>query len=333
MCGDSGVCHTGNMGVAGDPEQSRTLYRGRLAPSPTGTLHLGVARTSLVAWLRARKLGGKLVLRIEDIDGPRVVKGSAESLMADLRWLGLDWDEGPEVGGAYGSYTQSERLDFYAAAIAGLQQRDAIYPCTCSRKDISELASAPHGDLGAMYPGTCRNGVIRKDRPAALRLRVEAAAPSFVDVLHGPQPARDVDDFVLQRGDGVYAYQLAVVVDDIAMAITEVVRGDDLLSSTPRQLALYRALGATPPGFFHVPLMLAADGRRLSKRDHAPSIADYRATGVSAEQVIGLLASTLGLVPQGSQLPARELIDVFEVNALPREPTVLDPTAVVAFAR
>ena len=333
MCGDSGVCHTAKMGVAGDPEQSRTLYRGRLAPSPTGTLHLGVARTSLVAWLRARKLGGKLVLRIEDIDGPRVVKGSAESLMADLRWLGLDWDEGPDVGGAYGSYTQSERLDSYAAAIAGLQQSDAIYPCTCSRKDISELASAPHGDLGAMYPGTCRNGVTRKDRPAALRLRVEAAAPSFVDVLHGPQPARDVDDFVLQRGDGVYAYQLAVVVDDIAMAITEVVRGDDLLSSTPRQLALYRALGAAPPGFLHVPLMLAADGRRLSKRDHAPSIADYRATGVSAEQIIGLLASTLGLVPQGSQLPARELIDVFEVNVLPREPTVLDPTAVVAFAR
>jgi glutamyl-tRNA synthetase len=307
--------------------QARAHYRGRLAPSPTGTLHLGVARTSLVAWLRARKLGGTLVLRIEDIDGPRVVKGSAESLMSDLRWLGLDWDEGPDVGGAYGPYTQSERIESYAAAIARLQSTTAIYPCTCSRKDILELASAPHGDLGALYPGTCRNGVTRQDRPPALRLKVDAPAPSFTDALHGPQPARDVDDFVLQRGDGVYAYQLAVVVDDIAMAITEVVRGDDLLSSTPRQLALYRALGAEAPGFLHVPLMLAPDGRRLSKRDHAPSIAEYRAAGVSREKIIGLLASTLGLVSHGSQVSARDLIDVFEVSALPREPSVLDAIA------
>lgn len=320
------------MGVDRDPAQHAEAYRGRLAPSPTGTLHLGVARTSLVAWLRARKLGGKLVLRIEDIDGPRVVKGAAQALLEDLRWLGLDWAEGPDVGGAYGPYTQSERLDSYAAALARLRERNAIYPCTCSRKDILELASAPHGDLGAVYPGTCRNAVTRPGRPAALRLRVDEPAPSFTDVLHGEQPAREVDDFVLQRGDGVYAYQLAVVVDDIAMSITEVVRGDDLLSSTPRQLALYRALGATPPRFLHVPLVLAADGRRLSKRDHAPSIAQYRAAGVRPEQIIGLLASTLQLVPQGSSLSARELIDVFDVAALPREATLLD-RAVAAFNR
>jgi glutamyl-tRNA synthetase len=299
-------------------------YRGRLAPSPTGALHLGVARTSLVAWLRARKLAGKLVLRIEDIDGPRVVPGAAESLMEDLRWLGIDWDEGPDVGGAYGPYVQSDRTEHYASAIARLRASDAVYPCTCSRKDILELASAPHGDLGAVYPGTCRNGVTRPERPAALRLRVASPAPSFVDALHGPQPSRDVDDFVLQRGDGLFAYQLAVVVDDIAMKITEVVRGDDLLSSTPRQLVLYRAFEAEAPVFLHVPLVLGPDGQRLSKRDHARSIAEYRARGVRAEQVIGLLASTLGLVPVGSQLSSRALIDAFDVGALPREGTMLE---------
>jgi glutamyl-tRNA synthetase len=304
-------------------------YRGRLAPSPTGTLHLGVARTSLVAWLRARKLGGALVMRIEDIDGPRVVEGSAESLMEDLRWLGLDWDEGPDVGGAFGPYVQSERTEHYASAIARLRESDVVYPCTCSRKDILELASAPHGDLGAIYPGTCRNGVTRTDRPAAVRLRVAAPAPSFVDVLHGDQPARDVDDFVLQRGDGVYAYQLAVVVDDGAMGITEVVRGDDLLPSTPRQLALYRALGVEPPAFLHVPLMLANDGRRLSKRDSAPSIADYRGAGIRADQVIGLLASTLGLLPVGARASAVDLIETFDLDALPRAPTVLDAVPLV----
>lgn len=298
-------------------------YRGRLAPSPTGALHLGVARTSLVAWLRARKLAGKLVLRIEDIDGPRVVPGAAESLMEDLRWLGLDWDEGPDVGGAYGPYVQSERIDRYASAIARLRASDAVYPCTCSRKDILELASAPHGGLGAVYPGTCRNGATPRDRPAALRLRVDAPAPTFVDAVHGRQQSRDVDDFVLQRGDGLYAYQLAVVVDDIAMKITEVVRGDDLLTSTPRQLALYRTLGSEAPEFLHVPLLLGAGGRRLSKRDHAPSIAEYRAAGVRAEQVIGLLASTLSLVPLGARASARDLVDRFDVATLPREATVL----------
>jgi glutamyl-tRNA synthetase len=323
--GRCGGCHTASVGLEADLSVTRagSEYRGRLAPSPTGTLHLGVARTSLVAWLRARQCGGSLVLRIEDIDGPRVVAGSAEAIMADLRWLGLDWDEGPDLGGKYCPYVQSERIEHYAAAIAQLRANDAIYPCTCSRKDILELASAPHGDLGALYPGTCRNGVTRRDRPAALRLRVDALAPEFLDRVHGAQPQQHVDDFVLQRGDGVYAYQLAVVVDDIAMRITEVVRGDDLLSSTPRQLALYRALGAGPPQFLHVPLMLGPDGRRLSKRDHAPSIAEYRAAGVSAERIIGLLASTLGLANERETLAASDLIERFDHAALPRTPTVL----------
>jgi glutamyl-tRNA synthetase len=289
-------------------------------------MHLGLARSALVAWLRARTVHGQLVLRIEDIDGPRVVQGSTESIMEDLHWLGLDWDEGPDLGGPHAPYLQSERLPLYAAAIERLRAQNLVYPCTCSRKDIAELASAPHGDLGAQYPGTCRNGPTRSDRPAALRLRVSGPAPGFLDGLHGPQPSAAVDDFVLRRGDGVYAYQLVVVVDDVAMQISEVVRGDDLLTSTPRQLALYRALGAEPPTFFHVPLVLAADGTRLSKREHAPGIAEYRAAGVSPERVIGLLAGTLGLAKQGEHVRASDLVARFDPARLPRTAARLDPT-------
>jgi glutamyl-tRNA synthetase len=299
------------------------VYRGRLAPSPTGRLHLGIARTSLVAWLRARAAGGTLVLRIEDIDGPRVIPGSAEGIMEDLRWLGLDWDEGPDLGGPHAPYLQSERGAHYARAIAQLQAKGLVYPCTCSRKEILELASAPHGDLGPRYPGTCREGPQRADRPASLRLRAADTAPSFHDGIHGAYTGDRLDDFVLQRGDGVYAYQLAVVVDDLAMQISEVVRGDDLLSSTPRQLALYAALDAEPPAFVHVPLVLGPDGKRLSKRHESTSIAEYRDAGVSPERIIGLLAHTLGLAPAGAVLPASALVAGFRLEALPRTKTIL----------
>ena len=284
-------------------------------------MHLGLARTALVAWLRARSADGALVLRVEDIDAPRVVQGSAESIIEDLSWLGLDWDEGPHL--------QSERLQLYAAAIQQLRAAGLVYPCTCSRKDIAGLASAPHGDLGASYPGTCRNGPTRSDRPAALRLRVDAAAPSFRDGVHGLYPASEVDDFVLQRGDGVYAYQLVVVVDDIEMQISEVTRGDDLLTSTPRQLALYRALGATPPAFFHVPLVLSLDGRRMSKREKALGIAQLRAAGVTAERVVGFLAHSLGFATDGEQLSARELLARWDPERLPRTAAKLDPTVLL----
>ncbi len=316
--------HAARMGSAAD------LYRGRLAPSPTGGLHLGVARTSLVAWLRARACGGKLVLRVEDIDTPRVIVGSAASIAEDLRWLGLDWDEGPDVGGPHAPYLQSERLDHYAAAIAALRERGLVYPCTCSRKDILELASAPHGDLGAMYPGTCRNGPTRSDRPPALRLRVSAPVPGFLDRLHGPQQGSDVDDFVLQRGDGVYSYQLVVVVDDLAMNIREVVRGDDLLSSTPRQLALYRALERPAPEFLHVPLVVGPNQRRLSKRELAPSVSRFREAGVAPERVIGVLAASLGLAGPGERVEASALVARFELDRLPRTAAVLDSDAVLA---
>ena len=300
-------------------------YRGRLAPSPTGTLHLGVARTALVAWLRARKHDGVLVMRIEDIDTPRVVADSARAIMDDLRWLGIDWDEGPDLGGPHAPYEQSQRAALYATALETLVARDHLYPCTCSRKEIASVASAPHGDLGPIYPGTCRAGTTRDDRPPALRFKHHGDAPTFEDLLHGPYHDAVVDDFVLRRGDGMISYQLAVVVDDIAMQINEVVRGDDLLSSTPRQLALYRALGVPAPRFLHVPLVLGADGRRLSKRHGAPSIAEYRAAGVTAQAIVGWLAASLGILDAPEPVTPTELIARFELSKLQLTAAMVQP--------
>lgn len=298
-------------------------YRGRLAPSPTGGMHLGIARTSLVAWLRARSAAGTLVLRIEDLDTPRIVPGSAQTIMDELTFLGLDWDEGPAAGGPHGPYLQSERHAHYAAAIDTLRARGLLYPCTCSRKEIALVSSAPHGELGPLYPGTCRNGPSHPGRPASLRFRMPRPAPTFVDRLHGPYGEMVSDDFVLQRADGLYAYQLAVVVDDLAMGITEVVRGDDLLSSTPRQLALYRALGAAPPSFLHVPLGRSPDGKRLSKRYGSVSVGELRARGRSAEQILGLLAASLGIGEPGKSVRAAQLVTQFDLATIPREHVTL----------
>jgi len=292
-------------------------YRGRFAPSPTGRLHLGHARTALVAWIRARQQGGSIVMRMEDLDPPRVVEGAAEWIYADHEWLGLDWDEGP--------YLQSERHGRYERALERLTEAGAVYPCTCSRKEIAAVASAPHGaeELGIRYPGTCRDGPGHPDKPPAIRFRIPEPPPSFRDGLHGPVDASAWGgDFVVRRADGVWSYQLAVVVDDAEMAITEVVRGDDLLPSTPRQIALHRALdgraGHAPPGWLHVPLVLNAEGRRLSKRDGAVAIADYRERGWSAERVLGLLAGTLGLSAEPTT--AGELVDRLDPRAIPVEP-------------
>lgn len=308
-------------------------YRGRLAPSPTGGLHLGIARTALVAWLRARHEHGALILRIEDIDTPRVVAGSAESIIDDLRWLGLDWDEGPDIGGPHAPYLQSQRSALYEATIERLRAEGFVYPCTCSRKDIAGLASAPHGDLGPLYPGTCREHPSHPERAASLRFKQIGPAPAFTDGLQGEYPYPVADDFVLRRADGMFAYQLAVVVDDIAMGISEVVRGDDLLSSTPRQLSLYAACGARAPSFLHVPLLLGPDGRRLSKRHGAPAIAAYRAAGVSAERVLGFLAASLGLIDptREPKIAARELISRFDLRRLPLTAARVE-TRVDAFA-
>ncbi len=291
-------------------------------------MHLGVARTSLIAWLCARAASGRLVLRIEDIDTPRVVPGSAEQIMDELRFLGLDWDEGPDLGGPFAPYVQSQRGEHYATAIETLRTRGLVYPCTCSRKEIALIGSAPHGELGPRYPGTCRNGPSHPGRPEALRFRMSETPACFVDRVHGPQPARVGDDFVLRRADGVYAYQLAVVVDDIAMKISEVVRGDDLLTSTPRQLELYRGLSAPPPAFAHVPLALGADGRRLSKRFGSRSVSELRAAGASAERIVSYLAHSLDLVLEGQLCSARDLAAEFDVTRLPRSPVPLDDAAI-----
>lgn len=296
------------------------MYRGRFAPSPTGDLHLGSVATALVAWLSARAAGGRLVLRVEDLDGPRVVAGAEARQLDDLAWLGLDWDEGPDAGGPHAPYRQSERGAHYEAALARLAARDLLYRCDCSRAEIAAVASAPHpGDEGPRYPGTCRRAGMaerRWKRPPALRLRVPPGTVAVEDRLQGrvaQDVAAEVGDFVLQRGDGVYAYQLACVADDVAMGVTEVVRGADLLASAPRQALLAELLGATPPAFAHVPLVVGADGARLAKRAHGITVRDRRAAGATPAEVVALLARTLGLPPAGSPAALR---DGFERAAL-----------------
>jgi glutamyl-tRNA synthetase len=242
-------------------------HTGRFAPSPSGPLHEGNLRTALVAWIRARRHGARFLLRIEDLDPQRSKVEHERSQIADLRAIGVDWDEEP--------VRQSERHDLYADALAELERQGRVYPCWCTRAEIREAAQAPHGPLpeGA-YPGTCRELTSAQraerertaQRPPALRLDARAATVSFTDLLHGPTTST-VDDIVLRRHDGAYAYNLAVIVDDADQRIGEVVRGDDLLETTPRQLLIARLLSLSEPVYAHVPLVLDADGRRLAKRD------------------------------------------------------------------
>jgi glutamyl-tRNA synthetase len=277
-------------------------------------MHFGVARTSLAAWLDARSAGGRILLRIEDIDLPRTVPGAAGEIRRDLEWLGLDWDQ--EV-------VQTERFDRYRAALERLAAIGRIYPCTCSRKEIA-LASAPHGpsDEGPRYPGTCRAGAVARDRKPAIRLRTERQdVIAHRDRLYGAvdQDVHEcVGDFVLQRADGLWAYQLAVTVDDLEQGVNNVVRGADLLASTPRQLLLRRLLdpSARPFETLHVPILLGAEGKRLAKRDGAIAIADHRALGPT--RVVGMLAASLNLVPAGTAIAARDLIALWDPAKLPR---------------
>lgn len=294
---------------------------GRLAPSPTGVLHLGNARTFLLAWLSVRARGGRMLLRVEDIDGPRVRVSATAQALQDLSWLGLDWD-GEVV-------CQTDRLSVYAAACARLLANRQAYACVCSRKEVEEAASAPHeADLdGPVYPGTCASmytdladAKARTGRDAAVRFRVETDAVAFVDGFRGAQAGRVCGDFVIQKRDGGPAYQLAVVVDDAAQGVTEVLRGDDLLPSTPRQLLLYRALGLTPPAFTHVPLVVGPDGLRLAKRHGDTSLAWFRARGVRPEQVVGFLAHACGLGPHGGECMPRDLLSRFDLGRLSTEP-------------
>ncbi len=283
------------------------MTAGRYAPSPSGDLHVGNLRTALLAWLFARSTGREFLLRVEDLDTARAADGAEASQLADLAALGLDWD-GAVV-------RQSERTGLYAAALERLD----VYECYCTRREILAAPSAPHAPEGA-YPGTCRDlteaerEVRRRERPAAVRLRAGVAEFTVTDVLHGEYTST-VDDVVLRRGDGTFAYNLAVVVDDLAQGVDQVVRGDDLLSSAPRQAYLTTLLGGGPPVYAHVPMVLGPTGVRLAKRDGAVTLAERGGPAV----VLPEIAASLGL---RGRTP-REMLAEFDPARLPREPWTL----------
>lgn len=291
---------------------------GRFAPSPTSALHLGNLRTAVVAWLMAARSGRELRLRIEDLDTTRVRAASsvAEQQLADLAAIGITFD-GPVVW-------QSQRLDSYAEALTGLN----TYPCYCTRAEIAEAASAPHGDGYRPYPGTClrlsqrRRAELAATRPPALRVRAASASSTVRDQWAG-EVTGVVDDFVVVRNDGVPAYNLAVVVDDLAMGIDQVVRGDDLLSSAPRQAWLAEQLGGATPEYAHVPLAVNVEGRRLAKRDGAVTLADLAKSGVDPAQVLSRIAASLELAEPGEPVSMTTLLDRFDPSALPRTPWVV----------
>jgi glutamyl-tRNA synthetase len=306
--------------------------RGRFAPSPTGELHLGNARTALLAWWWARGAGGGFTLRVEDLDRPRERPGMAERQLAELAWLGLDWDEGPDPRGGIdtgprGPYRQSQRTHLYDDALRALKEQ--VYECFCSRAEIAAAASAPHGDEGPRYPGTCaklssaQRSERRRTRPPALRFRAPPGMVRFDDAIQGLQ-AFDVQaetgDFVLRRSDGIHAYQLAVVVDDAAMGISQVLRGADLLSSTARQILLYRALGLPEPRWAHAPLVVSAKGERLAKRDRALSLHGLRSQNVDPARIVAELWRLSGQEPSSAR--ARS----FDLGRVPKAPLALrDP--------
>jgi glutamyl/glutaminyl-tRNA synthetase len=275
---------------------SLSRYRGRLAPSPTGLLHVGHARTFWIAARRAAEHGGELVLRNEDLDAQRCQPEFVAAMLEDLRWLGIQWSEGPDCGGPFGPYSQSQRRAHYLQAWKNLRDQGLIYPCTCSRKDVAQAASAPNdSDDEPIYPGRCRppasalNSPHGEPKGVNWRIRVpDGDEVRFTDLHFGPQcliAGRDFGDFIVWRRDDVPAYQLAVVVDDAAMRITEVVRGADLLKSTTRQILLFRALGFPAPAYYHCGLVRDEAGVRLAKRHDALSIRKLRESGRTAEQV------------------------------------------------
>jgi glutamyl-tRNA synthetase len=302
----------------------------RLAPSPTGALHLGNARTFLVNWLLARQRGLRILLRIEDLDGPRVKKDADRQAIDDLRWLGLDWDDGPIY--------QSHRAPIYRSAAARLLESNHAYPCICTRSEVASAASAPHAEDGAaVYPNTCvaRFPTLEAAREAAagrepaLRYHVPPGIVEFDDAFAGHRSfdvARDLGDFVILKCDGTAAYQLAVVVDDAEANVTDVVRGDDLIDSTPRQLLLYKSLGLADriPTYTHLPLVVGPDGRRLAKRHGDTRLSHYRNAGVSPARLRALLARWCG-VDAADDITMDELLHRFDLAKLPRDRITFTP--------
>ena len=315
--------------------EQRSKPRGRFAPSPSGRMHLGNAWTALLAWLDIRKMNGTMVLRMEDLDPDRSRPEYAAGLIEDLRWLGLDWDEGPDTGGLFRPYCQSERTALYQKVFNKLDRAGLVYPCFCSRAELRSAASAPHaGETEVPYNGRCAamNPTVaaqlrQQGRRPSYRLRVDDARVEYVDAVYGAQSQelRQVcGDFVIRRSDGVFAYQLAVVADDASMQINRVLRGADLLASTPRQIYLWRLLGEQPPTFLHVPLLVGGDGGRLSKRHGSLAIAALREGGVSAKKIVGRLAAWAGLIDHPAAVKPQELIRQFDAARLPREPIRAD---------
>jgi glutamyl-tRNA synthetase len=305
---------------------------GRLAPSPTGGLHLGHARTFLCAWLSIRQAGGRMILRIEDLDASRVRPGAADTALTDLRWLGLDWDFGPDRQGPHAPYIQSQRTALYQDLLERFQAADLVYPCTCTRSDIARAASAPHADdASPAYPGTCSHRHAADARslagqPFAWRFRVPQGTIRWHDLFQGPiehDPGLSSGDFIVARDQVGYAYQLAVALDDHLMGVTQVVRGADLVPSTPLQILLHQQLGGPVPTFAHLPLVLGPDGRRLAKRNQSIKLESLRQAGANPRRLIGLLAQSCGwsagIIPSW---PA-DWIDRFDWTAIPREPWTL----------
>ena len=293
--------------------------RGRFAPSPSGRMHLGNLWSALLAWLSARSQGGEMVLRLEDLDPDRCTRAWCDQVMRDLEWLGLTWDNEPVY--------QSERTAVYAEAFRALEERGLIYPCYCTRAERL-AASAPHRSDGqTIYDGRCsrlteaERETLSQTRRPAWRVKVGQGPITFYDLLYGEYKEdlkTDCGDFILRRSDGVYAYQLAVVVDDAAMGVNQVVRGSDLLSSTPRQIYLQRLLELPEPEYGHVPLLLAADGRRLAKRDRDQELGELQSR-YTAPELLGRLAHLAGLIPEPAPITAQQLVPLFSWEKLPRE--------------
>ena len=298
---------------------------GRFAPTPSGRMHLGNLMTALLAWLSVKSKGGKILLRIEDLDTLRCPEENADLLREDLLRFGLPWDlEQPR---------QSESAGFYESVLERLGDAGHVYPCWCTRGDLKNVPNAPHASDGhPIYPGTCLalTEEERREkaslRPPLWRLQVPDDVVSFTDGHYGPYTenlARECGDFILRRADGVFSYQLAVVADDLRAGVTEVVRGRDLLSSTPRQIYLWRLLGAVPPAYYHAPLLTAPDGRRLSKRDKDLDLGVLREK-YSARELTGLMAAALGIIPSPESCAPRDLVPLFSWDLIPKEDIVLE---------
>ena len=307
---------------------------GRFAPTPSGRIHLGNIFCSLLAWLHAKSQGGEIVLRIEDLDKVRCPRPNADLLAKDLEWLGLTWDKGAYVSEDSESYFQSQRFDIYAEHFRKLEEQGLIYPCFCSRGQL-HAAEAPHlSDGRILYAGTCKNLTAyqreerAKLRQPAYRLAVNGEPITFVDGNYGAQSYNLIEesgDFIVRRSDGVYAYQLAVTVDDALMNVTHVVRGADLLSSTPIQIYIYQLLGFTPPEFLHIPLLMAPDGRRLAKRDKDLDLSMMRKEYDSPEPIIGYLAYLAGQIPKAEPISTIELAKIFKPELIPTDNIVVPP--------